>query len=90
MRGKYYQAMQETYTITVHKKNGTVIVKEVKPKGTVLLEPDVQKYFPNSNSVNAALRSMIVAAPLKYTRKTRETQAKYRLRRAASAKKTNR
>ena len=90
VRGKYYQAMQEAFTITVHKKDGTVVVKEVKPKGMVLLEPEIRKYFPNSKSVNAALRSMIAAAPLKYTRKARETQAKYRARRTASTKKTNR
>jgi hypothetical protein len=28
-------------------------------EGTVLLQPDVREYFPDSESVNAALRSLI-------------------------------
>ena len=60
VRGKHYRAMQAGYTVTVHKEDGTTIVKEIKPpKGAVVLEPDVQKYFRDSESVNAALRSVI-------------------------------
>lgn len=64
VRGKHYRAMQGGYTITVHKADGTTLVKEVKPaKGAVILEPDVQKYFPDSGSVNATLRSLIRLIP---------------------------
>ena len=28
-------------------------------EGTVLLQPDVRKYFPDSDAVNSALRSLI-------------------------------
>ncbi|MBI4787076.1 MAG: hypothetical protein HY782_08525 [Chloroflexi bacterium] len=64
VRGKHYRAMQNGYTVTVHQADGTTLVKEVKPaKGAVILEPDVRKYFPDSESVNAALRSLIRLIP---------------------------
>jgi hypothetical protein len=64
VRGKHYRAMQGGYTITIHKADGTTLVKEVKPtKGVIVLEPDVQKYFPDSNAVNTVLRSLIRLIP---------------------------
>jgi len=64
VRGKHYRAMQAGYTITIHRTDGTTLVKEVKPvKGAIVLEPDVQKYFPDSDSVNATLRSLIRLVP---------------------------
>ncbi len=64
VRGKHYHALQGGYTITIHKVDGSTVVKEVKPaKGAVILEPDVQKYFPDSDSVNVALRSLIRLIP---------------------------
>ncbi len=60
VRGKHYRAMQGGYTIIIHNADGTSQVKEVKPsQGAVILEPDVRKYFPDSESVNTALRSLI-------------------------------
>ncbi len=64
VRGKHYRAMQGGYTITIHKADGTTLVKEVKPaEGAVILEPDVRKYFPDSDSVNVTLRSLIRLIP---------------------------
>ncbi len=66
VRGKYYRAMQSGYTITIRRADGTTITKEVKPKkGAVTIEPDVQKYFPDSESVNKTLRSLIHLIPSK-------------------------
>jgi hypothetical protein len=66
VRGKYYQAMQAGYTITIRKADGTTEVKEVKPKrDAVILERDVQEYFPDSKSVNQALRGLIALLPQK-------------------------
>ncbi len=60
VRGKHYRAMQGGYTITVRKADGRTLVKEVKPvKGAVILEPEIRKYFPDSDSVNSTLRSLI-------------------------------
>ncbi len=65
-RGKHHRAMQAGYTITIHHADGTRDVKEVKPlEGTIVLAPDVREYFPDSESVNAALRSLIKLIPRK-------------------------
>ena len=65
-RGKHYRAMQAGYTITIHQPDGTKVVQDVKPQeGAVVLEPDVREYFPDSESVNRALRSLIKLIPKK-------------------------
>jgi hypothetical protein len=64
IRGKHYRAMQVGYTITIHQPDGSTVVKEVKPQeGAVVLAPDVLEYFPDSESVNTALRSIIKLTP---------------------------
>ncbi len=58
--------MESGYTITVLQPNGKTLVKEVKPRDdAVILEPDVREYFPDSESVNTALRSLIRLIPKK-------------------------
>jgi hypothetical protein len=43
-----------------------MVVKDVLPKrNAVLLEPDVQAHFPDSESVNKALRCLIPLLPKK-------------------------
>ena len=64
IRGKHYRAMQSGYTITVRQPDGKTLVKEVRPRDdVVILAPDVREYFPDSESVNAALRSLIKLIP---------------------------
>lgn len=59
-RGKFYRPLDKGYTVHVTKKDGTVEVNHyMLAEGTVLLAPDVLEYFPNSESVNEALRSLI-------------------------------
>ncbi|MFZ3012922.1 MAG: hypothetical protein WA045_04365 [Nitrospira sp.] len=66
VRGKHYKAMRAGYTITIHNADGTRTVKEVEPKeGTVVLEPDIRPYFPDSDSVNRTLRCLIPLLPQK-------------------------
>jgi hypothetical protein len=66
VRGKHCRALQSGYTVTVRKADGTTIVKDVIPKrNAVLLEPDVQAHFPDSQSVNKALRCLIPLLPKK-------------------------
>jgi len=73
VRGKHYMAMQAGYTITVHKADGTTVVKDVMPKeGAVILEPDIRTYFPDSESVNRALRCLIPLLPKKYRAKAKK------------------
>jgi hypothetical protein len=66
VRGKHYKAMQVGYTVTIHKADGTTVTKDVMPKeGAVVLEPDIRPYFPDSESVNRALRCLIPLLPKK-------------------------
>ena len=72
VRGKHYRAMQAGYTITIHKADGTTVTREVMPKkGAVILEPDIQAYFPDSASVNKALRCLIPLLPKKHIVKSK-------------------
>lgn len=66
VRGKYYRAYRDGHTVEIHKEDGTTSVQYFKLEdGAVMLEPDVQRYFPNSESVNKALRSLIEIIPLR-------------------------
>jgi hypothetical protein len=59
-RGKFHRPLNKGYTVHVHKEDGTTVVKHYTlAEGTVLLAPDVLEYFPDSESVNEALRSLI-------------------------------
>jgi hypothetical protein len=60
VRGKYYEAYREGHGVVIHKENGTDSVQYFKLEdGAVMLEPDVKEYFPTSDAVNKALRSLI-------------------------------
>jgi hypothetical protein len=75
VRGRAYRPLHLGYTIKIHKADGTTEIQEVKPrKRAVILDPDVQAYFPNSKSVNAALRSLIKLIPNKRPQSTRSTK----------------
>ncbi len=64
VRGKHAKAMQAGYTITIHQDDSTTTVQTVEPRqGTVILEPDVLAYFPDSAAVNHALRTLITLFP---------------------------
>jgi hypothetical protein len=61
VRGCHYKPLHEGYTVQVHKADGTTLVQQYKlEEGAVLLEPDVRAWFPDSDAVNKALRSLIV------------------------------
>jgi hypothetical protein len=60
VRGKHYRQYREGHTVRVHKKDGTVSVHYfTQEEGAVMLDPDVRERFPDSESVNRALRSMM-------------------------------
>ena len=66
VRGKYYKAYREGHKVEIHKADGSTSVQFFKLEdGAVMLEADVRKYFPNSESVNKALRSLIEILPSK-------------------------
>jgi hypothetical protein len=78
VRGKYYRAMQQGYTVRITNEDGMVTTQQFEPKeGTVTLDPDVRDYFPDSESVNRALRSLIELIPERKKKQVAEEKAKY-------------
>ena len=66
VRGKYYKGYRAGHKVIIHQPDGTTAVQYFKlEEGAVMLEPDVRKYFPSSDSVNKALRSLIAILPSK-------------------------
>ena len=66
VRGKHYEDYRQGHTVKVQREDGTVDVHYFTlEEGAVLLEPDVRQYFPDSESVNKALRTLIDLVPAK-------------------------
>jgi hypothetical protein len=64
VRGKYYQQYRKGHSVTIHHEDGTKTVEHFPARNDVIiLDPDVKKYFPNSESVNSTLRSLIKLIP---------------------------
>jgi len=62
VRGKHAKAYRKGHTVKIHKQDGTIEVHYFTEKeGAVMLDPDVKKFFPDSKSVNKALRSLLAA-----------------------------
>jgi hypothetical protein len=75
VRGKYARELREDgYTIRVYNADGTFTETRVLGEKTVVLEPDVSEYFPDSQAVNHALRTLLSLVPEK--RKTPVGQRK--------------
>jgi hypothetical protein len=78
VRGKYAKAMQKGYSVRVLNEDGTVTTKDFIPKeNMVFLDPDVKAYFPDSESVNRALRSLIELIPEKKAGRVAERRGRY-------------
>jgi hypothetical protein len=58
VRGKYSKAFKNGYTVRVFDKD-----KIVSMQYFAAIEPDLQQYFPDSKSINKALRSLISLIP---------------------------
>jgi hypothetical protein len=60
VRGKHYKAYRQGHTVTIHNEDGSVSVQYFTEKdGSVMLDLDIKIHFPDSESVNRALRSLI-------------------------------
>ncbi len=71
VRGKYYRAYRHGHTVRILQDDGTITEENFALQdGAVMLEPDVRRYFPDSESVNSALRSLIALIPSNKPRKT--------------------
>ena len=53
VRGKHAKALQSGHQTIIHKSDGSTVTRETRP---IILEPDVQEYFSDAESVNQALR----------------------------------
>ena len=73
----YHPELKNGYTIREERADGTVTITHVPPENAVVLEPDVRAYFPDSESVNHALRTIITLFPKpeQKARKTSQTGA---------------
>lgn len=64
VRGKHAQALQRGYTIEIRQPDGTTTIEQIQPaEGVVVLDPDIREYFPDSQSVNDALRNLVKLIP---------------------------
>ena len=78
VRGKYAKSLKQGYSVRVTNEDGTITVKQfVLRENAVVLDPDVKVYFPDSESVNQALRSLIKLIPEKAGRQVAQKKARY-------------
>ncbi len=71
VRGKYYKAYRAGHSVKIHKSDGAIVIKHYKLEdGAVMLDRDVQEYFPDAAAVNNALRCLIPLMPKKRKTKT--------------------
>jgi hypothetical protein len=60
VRGKHYRAYRAGHLVRVHKRDGSVEERYFTlQEGAVMLDPDLKARFPDSDSVNKALRSLL-------------------------------
>lgn len=77
VRGKHAQAYRQGHTVKIHQLDGTTTVQHFTlAEGAVMLEPDVQEYFPDSQSVNHALRTLIELIPSKQRPRKKSASAR--------------
>lgn len=64
VQGEYRHFIGEPHTIEIHHADGSTTIEHIEPAaGIIFLEPDVREYFPNSDTVNKALRGLIDLLP---------------------------
>ena len=64
VRGKHFKAYREGHTVKIKKEDGSIETRcFTQEDGSIMLDPDVKQHFPDSNSVNKALRSLIAESP---------------------------
>ncbi len=60
VRGKYFKAYRSGHSVRIY--DGDRLVSD---NYFAVIEPDVRAYFPDSNSINSALRKLISNIPPK-------------------------
>ena len=60
VRGKHFKSYRKGHSVNILKTDGSCEVKYFKLEdGAVMLEPQIREYFPDSDSVNKALRCLL-------------------------------
>jgi hypothetical protein len=60
IRGKHYASFRNGHTVKIIKKSGKPqLTYFTQKEGSIMLDPDIQKHFHSSKSVNNALREYI-------------------------------
>ena len=60
VRGKHFKSYRKGHSVKILKTDGSTEVRYFKLEdGAVMLEPQIREYFPDSESVNKALRCLI-------------------------------
>lgn len=66
VRGKHFRALREEgFVLQIENDDGSVSKRIVPGERMIVLEPDVYEYFPDAESVNRALRTLIALVPNK-------------------------
>lgn len=64
VRGKHFREYQQGYTVTITHPDGSQTVEQATPDSSVIvLDPDLRRYFPNSEAVNRTLRTLLTIIP---------------------------
>ena len=60
VRGKHFRAYRQGHTVKIARADGSTEERCLTQEdGAVIVDPDVKRHFPDSESVNKALRSLI-------------------------------
>ena len=60
VRGRHFKAYRAGHTVEISTQDGSIETRRfTEEDGSVMLDPDVKRHFPDSKSVNSALRSLI-------------------------------
>ncbi len=60
VRGKHIKKLRDGHKTIVTKSDGSVVLSETK---LIAIAPDLQSYFPDSKSVDRALRGLVALLP---------------------------
>lgn len=60
VRGKHYRKLQNGHKTVVTKSDGSLLTSETRP---IVLAADLREFFPDSKSVDRALRGLVDLIP---------------------------
>ena len=72
--------MQQGYSVRILNADGSIKTTQyfVPKESAIVLDPDVSVFFPDSESVNRALRMLIELVPVKREKRVAEKKTGYK------------